>query len=107
MNNDHNWYCDECGFETKWEQKDYAERGNPVCPDCDDDMITGSCPALKKVILRLKDWMRDDDCVEDQVCHLTNAFANDYEDLWEAFKELVENARLEMVKTHEEEEKTA
>jgi DNA-directed RNA polymerase subunit RPC12/RpoP len=33
------YICPECGYEVIWTEKDFADRGEPVCPDCDSDMI--------------------------------------------------------------------
>lgn len=30
--------CEECGFETCWGAEDF-KNGEPVCPDCDCDMV--------------------------------------------------------------------
>lgn len=30
--------CPECKFETLWTLEDFADRGEPVCPDDDSDM---------------------------------------------------------------------
>ena len=35
------WECINCGNKgelVQWGYEDMAERGNPVCPSCDDDM---------------------------------------------------------------------
>ena len=31
-------YICDCGRVEEWSDKDFADKGEPVCPDCDDDM---------------------------------------------------------------------
>jgi len=31
-------YICDCGHVEEWSEKDFADKGEPVCPDCDDDM---------------------------------------------------------------------
>ena len=33
------WECEKCGFTTPWSYADLVDRGNPKCPECDDDMM--------------------------------------------------------------------
>jgi transcription initiation factor IIE alpha subunit len=30
--------CPSCGYEETWDEETMAEKGEPVCPECDDDM---------------------------------------------------------------------
>jgi len=32
------WKCYECNTETEWSDEDVADKGTPVCPNCDEDM---------------------------------------------------------------------
>jgi hypothetical protein len=31
-------YTCKCDYETEWNESDFAEKGEPVCPMCGDDM---------------------------------------------------------------------
>lgn len=44
------WVCSECGYEEEWDYKALAEKGEPVCPKCDSDMV------LKKDIEEEEFW---------------------------------------------------
>ena len=33
------WICKKCKWSTQWDMRDVADRGTPVCKDCDEDMI--------------------------------------------------------------------
>ena len=36
------WFCPDCNEkEFSWDMEDVAEKGTPVCPKCDHDMIYG------------------------------------------------------------------
>ena len=32
------YICDECEYETVWSEEDFSDKGEPVCPNCDNDM---------------------------------------------------------------------
>ena len=32
------WSCPECNFKAKWSYNDLANRGGPICPNCDSDL---------------------------------------------------------------------
>ena len=32
------WICPECKHKEEWGYKELAEKGEPVCPECDTDM---------------------------------------------------------------------
>jgi len=32
------YYCQSCGYSEEWTEEDFADKGEPVCPYCDDDM---------------------------------------------------------------------
>ena len=34
------YVCPSCGHSEDWTEKDFAEKGEPVCPECDEDMKT-------------------------------------------------------------------
>ena len=33
------WTCSECEFGTHWSYRELVEKGNPICPKCDIDLI--------------------------------------------------------------------
>ena len=39
-----NYQCPSCGYRTFWTIKDVADRGEPVCPQCDTDLTMVEVP---------------------------------------------------------------
>ena len=37
--NTQEWQCPECDYSVLWPYEILADKGNPVCPDCDIDMV--------------------------------------------------------------------
>ena len=37
----HDWHCPNpnCGYVCTWTYMDLVERGCPVCPECDEDLV--------------------------------------------------------------------
>jgi hypothetical protein len=49
------WKCTTCTWTTEWGDKDVAERGTPVCPNDDTDMVLDDTPKVSSTISKLTD----------------------------------------------------